>query len=201
MTKIHIPIEGVPAKTTRLVHLSVTQMIPMIAISLLVGFLFGRTFMLPKINPQMQIGAVLESTQKTNEEAILAATTIANDAPEADTRNRNDTKETEQNTLAQAPTPLPLPESLLRTDELDLSITDREIAITQLNEEIARVKNDSVALVSLFNTNCGNWKDECAKPYAATLEINNSTYSDLIQKVTKLQRELDQFRAEKLARL
>jgi hypothetical protein len=201
MTKIYIPIEGVPAKTTRLAHLSVMQMIPMIAISLLVGFSLGRGLILPKTDPQMQIGAVIESMQKTHEEASLVATTITSDAPEINAESQDNSEETEQNTLAKVSTLLPLPESLLRTEELDLSITDREITITQLNEEIARVKNDSVALVSFFDTNCGNWKDECAKPYAATLEINNSTYSDLIQKVTKLQRELDQFHAEKIARL
>jgi hypothetical protein len=201
MTKVHIPIEGVQKKTIRLAQFSAPQIIPMIAISLLVGFSLGRGLILPKTDPRVQIGTVLESTQKTNEEMSLATITIASDAPETDPESRNDAEETGQPTLAQVPTPLPLPESLLRTEELDLSITDREIAITQLNEEIARVKNDSVALVSLFNTNCGNWKDECAKSYAATLEINNRTYSDLIQKVTNLQRELDQFRAEKIARL
>jgi hypothetical protein len=175
-------------------------LLPVVALSLLIGFTFGRGVILPNINPRTQLGAAFESAQISEGSIVPPTEQSENTLPMAALESQGGAiaEEAGQNDIT--PTPLPLPESLLRTEDLDLSITDRETAIAQLNEEVTRVKNDSVALVSLFNTNCGNWKDECAAPYAATLEINNNTYNDLVQKVTTLQRELNQFRAEKIAR-
>lgn len=202
MTKIRIPIKVVRDDKAHYTRLPILYVAPIIALSLLLGFMFGSEVILPKTDPREQIGAVLESTKNTIDEASSLAKNNEENAPNPVLGNPsiNNIQEALEADIAQVPTPLPLPESLLRTEELDLSITDHETTITQLNEAIARLKNDSVALVSMFNTNCGNWKDECAKPYAATLEINNSTYSDLVQKVTKLQRELGQLYAEKIAR-
>lgn len=204
MTKIRIPIELVRDTKTRPVRLPVLYVAPMIAISLFLGFMFGSGVLLPSANPREQVGAVLESMtdSSTPELASVGAVVVDTTVPAADTLAL-DTPEDNvltQNDIDVAPSPTPEPESLLNAIELDLAITDREDAMTKLNEEIARLKNDSVALVSLFNTNCGNWKDECAVPYAATLEVNNSTYNDLVQKVIALQRELNQFNAEKILR-
>lgn len=202
MTKIRIPIEVIRDNKVRPSHLPVLYVAPIIALSLLLGFGFGSKVILPKTDPRQQVGAVLESTQNTSGQASPLTDNSEDATPKAALGNPSDSNAQEAASagIAQVPTQLPLPESLLRTEELDLSILDHETAITQLNEAIARLKNDSVALVSMFNTDCGNWKDECATPYAATLEINNSTYNDLVQKVIVLQRELNQFHAEKIAR-
>lgn len=203
MTKIRIPVEGVNDEKIRLAHLLMRNVIPMIAVALIIGFTFGRGVMLPKTDPRMQAAATLGSTQGTAEEESPITQNIVYVTSETATGSFE--KNILEDTIAQNDTETtpasPQPESLLSTVDLDLSITDHETAITQLNKQIERVKDDSVALISVFNTNCGNWKDECAKPYAAALDINNSTYNDLVQKVTTLQRELDKFHAEKIARL
>ena len=54
--------------------------------------------------------------------------------------------------------------------DLTLRITDREITLVRLNQEIERTKNDSVALIAVFQQNCGSWTDDCAKKYSGTLE-------------------------------
>jgi hypothetical protein len=66
--------------------------------------------------------------------------------------------------------------------ELTLEINDRTIAIDRLNQEIERVKNASVALVTAFDQNCGNWTDTCAKPYTDKLDESNSSYNELVAK-------------------
>ncbi len=201
MTKIRIPVLGAHEKRSRFPQLNSLSIIPVMGMTLLVGFLLGRGVFLPKTDPHLQVGAALESTRKESPlpQNMISDTPGTNaERPSVENPVQKNSKE---NTLETISTPLPSPESLLRMEDLDLSITDHEAGITQLNEEIARIKSDSVALVSMWSTNCGNWKDDCAKPYAATLEINNNSYSELVQKVTKLQRELDKFRAEKTARL
>lgn len=204
--KIHIPIEGASTKPTRFSQLNMLHIVAIMGITLLVGFTLGHNIFLPKTDPKLQAGAVIESTQKTitdetslgkkNESDLLK--TALTDL--GDNNFENNFNEAVQDDVITTPEPLPSPESLLRSDDLVFAMANQETILQQLNEAIARTKNDSVALISMFNTNCANWKDECAKPYAATLEINNATYAELVQKMSIEQQELELLRREQSAR-
>jgi hypothetical protein len=83
MMKIRIPVEEVHQKTKPFAGPSALRVIPMIAIALLVGFSLGKGVMLPQTDPRMQIGAALESTQKTNTDEILVTENIESNLPKA----------------------------------------------------------------------------------------------------------------------
>ncbi len=80
--------------------------------------------------------------------------------------------------------------------DLTLRITDREITLVRLNQEIERTKNDSVALIAVFQQNCGSWTDDCAKKYSGTLESYNTRYTELISKITPLESELESLKSQ-----
>jgi hypothetical protein len=80
--------------------------------------------------------------------------------------------------------------------ELELAINDRTIAIDRLNQEIERVKNASVALVTAFDQNCGTWTDVCAKPYTDKLDESNSNYNELVAKRTLMTEDLTTLKQE-----
>lgn len=80
--------------------------------------------------------------------------------------------------------------------DLTLRITDREITLVRLNQEIERTKNDSVALIAVFQQNCGSWTDDCAKKYSGTLESYNTRYTELISKITPLESELQSLKSQ-----
>lgn len=80
--------------------------------------------------------------------------------------------------------------------ELELEINDRTIAIDRLNQEIERAKNTSVALVTAFDQNCGTWTDVCAKPYTDKLEESNSTYNELVSKLSAMSLDLTSLKQE-----
>lgn len=134
---------------------------------------------LPASNPNEQLGAVALTDITTGNSASLAPiNTIP--TPVASTEE-----------VAQVAQEIVQNSATLRAakqtrSELQLEINDRTIAIDRLNQEIERVKNASVALVTAFDQNCGNWTDVCAKPYTDKLDESNSSYNELVEKLAAM---------------
>lgn len=193
MTKIRIEVVGESARravpnTAKRLHLAL-----MLLFGVTLGALLGSTTMLPKIDPQRQLGGVAASGENNSIEAQTNTSL-------SDTQTTSIDQEISENTgVGETSTYTPAPSTeaqKIDQQKLKLRISDGEIAIARANEELARIKNESVSIISEFNTNCGNWKDGCAKPYAEKLEINNNTYNDLAQKITQLTRELEALHTE-----
>ncbi len=63
--------------------------------------------------------------------------------------------------------------------ELEVDVVTQQIVVDRLTQEMTQIKNASLALITEFDQNCGNWNDACALPYSDTLEIHNRRYERL----------------------
>ena len=136
----------------------------------------------PTLNSKDQLGAVgLSDIRASTPTAVITSVpTEVSKASEAVTKG----SQVEQNTRTVART------ATGERADLTLRITDRTIAIDRVNQEIERTKNTSVALITAFDQNCGNWTDDCAKTYAAKLDESNTTYNELVLQLNSLSADL-----------
>ncbi len=84
------------------------------------------------------------------------------------------------------------PSSNERTIELNALINDRDLAIIRITDEIERLKNASVLVVTEFDQNCDNWQDDCALPYRKTLDANDAKYDELAAQLDLVRRSREQ---------
>lgn len=140
---------------------------------------------LPLPAAKSQVGAV-----------ALAESTAIVETPTTEALTTNQTQTTEAKTVT-LPIPTNNEEEQRRTvAEVELDINDRTIAIDRVNQEIERTKNASVALVTAFDQNCGNWTDVCAKPYTEQLDVSNANYNELVGKLRMLSVDLTSLQSE-----
>lgn len=69
------------------------------------------------------------------------------------------------------------------------TIQEKALRIEDISQRIQQLKNESVSLVAEFDSNCGNWQDECAIEYKNVLEKNNELYEQLLATRTTLYEE------------
>lgn len=78
-----------------------------------------------------------------------------------------------------------------RVSTLTLAATERENAISLINQEMSLIKDRSVSLIAEFTGNCGSWRDDCALPYKKELDANNARYAVLSATLEQFTRERD----------
>lgn len=88
----------------------------------------------------------------------------------------------ESNTEELFPEVLGVTTDMMRTD-LESEVRSLASEVTSLTEQVERIKNQSVYLVTEFETNCGAWANECATPYASQLEKKNTEYAELAKRL------------------
>ncbi len=202
MNRINVPIKKVGEKTTFVKTMTgahFTLLFVLMMSSVLLGaFAQGRYAFLrfPNVSPESQLGAVAVSLP-----ALPANTPPATTAQE-NSAKLSDASSSPVATNVTLDAPLIVADtnaSLTRIDDLSALILEHADAILQLNLELELIKNRSVSLIVEFDQNCGNWKDECATPYATELETNNSRYSQLIAKLASFNQELAKAQRERSA--
>lgn len=72
---------------------------------------------------------------------------------------------------------------------LKSTIQEKALRIEDISQRIQQLKNESVSLIAEFDSNCGNWQDECAIEYKNVLEKNNELYEQLLTIRTTLYEE------------
>ena len=142
----------------------------------------------PSVSTMDHLGAVALSDVGGAEPTAVVTTSVT-EAPLSDTSVPKNSQVSQNTVDARRAT-------LANSADLALRITDRTIAIDRVNREIERTKDTSVALITAFDQNCGNWTDDCAKPYTAKLEESNATYNDLVVKLNSLSADLAVLNAE-----
>ncbi len=160
-----------------------------IFIGIIAVFAKDGKIILPYISPLTQLGAIggVESGTETIRAATATEASLSIN-PEVVTPRDED-----QSVAIKATAKIAHDAEI---SDLTLRITDREIAIVRLNQEIERTKNDSVALITVFQQNCGSWTDDCAKKYSGTLESYNTRYTELISRITPLESELESLKSQ-----
>ncbi len=197
MVKTYIPITHVGADNL-LPSAKKVQFGMVLLIAIMIGFFAG--IHSPNIIPTDQrslLGAVSESNAGAVPTANFEGSESVNTAelnlnrPEEEPLLVGDIQnETFSATEFFAPSPT------RSREELELLITERELTISRETGEVTRVRNASVAIVSEFETNCGDWEDDCAAYYARVLERNNIAYNDLVQKIAHETHILEELRNE-----
>lgn len=72
---------------------------------------------------------------------------------------------------------------------LKSTMQEKALGIEDISQRIQQLKNESVSLIAEFDSNCGNWQDECAIEYKNVLEKNNELYEQLLTIRTTLYEE------------
>jgi hypothetical protein len=145
------------------------------------------------------LGNIVTLPVPGNLRGVLGATGAATPQEEARAEGTLVAQTPSDNTL---PTATPAPETastptttnnpaiIAQRAELESSITEKNIRIEKNIEEIKRIKDESVLLITQFEQNCGNWDDACAITYRETLERNNTAYEELLFTQRALYKEL-----------
>ena len=188
MPKTRIPIERIESPNNLILSPKKTKFAVVLLVAALSGFVLGSNTHLPL------------APSSSDERLLLGA--VSEGAPDATVITNAENLASEELTLG-VPADEPLfadtlfvaPDSLQPTpprsrEELELSIKESEAAINRETIEVARIRDASVALVGEFDTNCGDWSDDCARYYVTALEKNNTAYNDLVQKIGREERAL-----------
>jgi len=181
MNITHIPVTRVGEKTYS-VPLSLFFVF---TVGIIAGGIFGvaysKQLKLPDILSKYQSAAVINAVPPTEDTVVVETTSPA-----------VATTPTQNSTASQVTTNTVFQENVNANARRDLAlrITDRNIAAERLAQEVERTKNDSVALITAFNQNCGSWQDVCATPYASKLEANNARYNELVTTLAQMNAEL-----------
>lgn len=187
MPKTHIPIERIESSNNLILSPQKTKFAVVLLVAALSGFVVGSNTHLPLApsspDTQLLLGAVSEGTPDTVGASVKDLTNeeLASNSP------------TEEPALSDALIAVPMaisPTPPRSREELELSIKESEAAINRETIEVTRIRDASVALVGEFETNCGDWSDGCARYYVTALEKNNTAYNDLVQKISREEREL-----------
>lgn len=185
MSKTHIPVEYV-VNADNLILSAKNALLAVVPVFIVVsGFTLGwNLYESGRANTQQRLllGAVSESgvaaQSRVTEEAVSPLLTSSTEEPlQTEILAVNETSSAEQ--IAESVTPA------RSVEELERLIVEGEMAIIRLNGEISRIRNASVALVGEFDTNCGDWEDDCARYYVQALEKNNAAYNDLALRITE----------------
>ncbi len=157
-----------------------------ILLAMVLGIFTGALLHAQKIDPATQIAGVanVSPTENTNIVPVLVSSETSLPSTEAN----NSPLDNEATLKAQAVASQK--EEKAHNDTLVVFINTHETEITQVNRELEDIKDTSVALIAEFNQNCGNWKDDCAKPFSTILETNNARYSVLTIRLSELTQEL-----------
>lgn len=181
----HVPIRNVSVnRGEHIISLGAVFLLGLAVGSVFVLFQNGK-LALPLPAANSQVGAV-----------ALAESAAIVETPTADALSTNQVQTTDAKTETLS-IPTNSGERERRTmAEVELDINDRTIAIDRVNQEIERTKNASVALVTAFDQNCGNWADVCAKPYTEQLDASNANYNELVGKLRMLSADLASLQSE-----
>ena len=199
MNRINVPIKKVSDRISFVEAVTAPELIGLFVLimsSVLFGaFAEGRYAFLrfPNIDPKTQLGAAGAT--------LPPDTTASAVTPDADVKvSSSSIPPTALAAIENAP--------LIAVDntppgdrigELSVRISEHADAIAQINKELELIKDRSVSLIVEFDQNCGNWKDECATPFARELETNNSRYSQLVAKLASFNQELTKAERERSA--
>ena len=195
MARIQIPITKMGGKTNLMNSLNIPNFVGLFMIIVFSGFLGAfieakyPLLVLPIVNPQTQLGAVVDALPNEQSGIKTEADNTARETIDAGESQIRAAANENSQTLANNASPTP-PPALSRINELNIFINERENALAQVNNELERIKDQSITLIAEFNQNCGNWKDDCAKPYTNELEVSNTRYSLLTKTLTTLTQEL-----------
>jgi hypothetical protein len=194
MVKTYIPITQARANNF-LPSAKKVQFGMVLLLAIMTGFFAGISSpsMIPT-DPRSLLGAVSESKVATapaiNSESVSTAELALGVQPEEPT---SPTAQNETFSAAQFFAPSVSTKS---REELEQLIAASELSISQDTNEVTRIRNASVAIVSEFETNCGDWEDDCAVYYSRALERNNIVYSDLVLKIEREKHILEELRNE-----
>ena len=155
-----------------------------VALGFLISLSLTSSFHLTGVNPNQLVGAAAMSLVGTEKDAV---TNTILEKPRTPNLAGSTVTIPETNTPVET---LPSPQHTPSVNDLRLLVTDKQILIDRINQELERVKNSSVALVAQFNQNCGSWSDVCAEAYSKQLDTDNTLYADLSAKLTIAQRDL-----------
>jgi len=202
MTKIRIPVERVKGNDDFILSAkkALFASVPLFIVAS--GFFLGWNIyeaQAPLANAHSLLGAVSEGTATVNTGEVTSptgTTLLAAQTEDPLSDEEIAVNETFSNgALIEHPVEQPAVPERTREDLVRL-ITESEMAIIRETSEIARIRNVSIALVSEFDTNCGDWEDDCARYYVTLLEQNNTAYNDLILKIEQDERTLEDLRSE-----
>lgn len=178
MERIHIPIKKVSSGFG--VRTLAATMGSTLTLGILVGTFAGNTLTLPlPENLRSVLGATGAATfEQEAPKGEAAKTPTSGDAFPS---SPPITQETPENapTIPSAPVNNATISSAQKA-ALSSDIEEKNLAIEQNIAEIKRIKDESVALITSFNQNCGDWTDTCATPYRDALEKNNTAYEELL---------------------
>ncbi len=164
-----------------------------VTLGFLISLSLTSSFKLSGVNPNQLVGAAAFSdvSSGSNEsDAVKSAILEVPQTPSVEiSKDTTPLGNATVVTTRTAPT-ISSEESNLSARELRLLVTDKQIVIDRINQELERVKNSSVALIAQFDQNCGSWSDACAEPYSKALDTSNSSYADLSTKLLKAQSDL-----------
>ncbi len=197
MNRINLPIQKIGEKTSFMGTMTPPKFIGLFVLmmsSLLVGAYAEERYAFlrfPNVDPKSQLSAVDASLPTDTSPAVI--TPNNNLKISGASTSRGETSGIENAPLIAVDNTA----SQKRIADLRVLITERADAVAQLNLELELIKNRSVALIMEFDQNCGNWKDECATPFAKELETNNSHYSQLVAKLTSFNQELTKAESER----
>lgn len=198
MQKTHIPIERVGGSSNFTLLPKKTQFVTVLLFAVVSGFVLGKnvdvSFASLSTDPHLLLGAVSEGAKKTAgtlDSENFSAVELSVDTPTEEPASTDSPTET----LFALPVFTPPAPSRSRED-LELLITESEATISRERSEVARIRDASVTLVGEFDTNCGDWKDDCARYYMIILEQNNRTYNELIQKIEHEEHALEDLKSE-----
>ena len=155
-----------------------------VALGFLISLSLTSSFHITGVNPNQLVGAAAMSHIGTEKDAV---TNTILEEPRTPNLAGSTVTIPETNTPVGT---LPSPQHTPSVNDLRLLVTDKQILIDRINQELERVKNSSVALVAQFNQNCGSWSDVCAEAYSKQLDTDNTLYADLSAKLTIAQRDL-----------
>lgn len=173
------------------------QIVAILALGIVFGFAIGENSVLPfgsLLYEDQQLASVSKGTpwidetftpENTSGQENAAESHLELEAPllEPDSVTITDAETSAQVVAADAQLAPASPAPLRSRGELELLIHNTQISIDRMNAEISRIRDTSVALVGEFETNCGDWEDDCARYYVIALEENNRSYGELMQKI------------------
>jgi hypothetical protein len=195
MPKTRIPIEHIESPNNLILSQKKTQFVVVLLVAALSGFVLGSNAHLPldpssssssdpSSDTRLLLGAVSEGTPKTPVDTD--AEQMTNEDLALDTSAGGAVLSDALIAMPEVVSPTP-PRS---REELELSIRESESAISKDTSEVTRIRDASIALVGEFDTNCGDWSDDCARYYVTALEKNNTAYNALVQKIEREERAL-----------
>ena len=194
MSRVNVPIMRITERTSLLAAATPPKLIGLFVLimsSVLLGAYAEERYAflrLPNVNPRSQLGSAGDSLPDQTPLAIVPP----NNTPPT---SRGETSVIKDAPLVSVDTTV----SRKQLDDLSILTSEHVDAIAQLNRELELIKERSVALIVEFDHNCGNWKDECASPFAKELETNNSRYSQLVAKLATFNQELTRAQREQRA--